>query len=48
MINCASMYRHLQLFLRVSGRDKDIERSEGASTGGSSDTVREDLLTDLL
>jgi hypothetical protein len=36
------------LFLRVSGGDHDIEGSHGTGTSGSSDTVGEDLVTDLL
>jgi hypothetical protein len=34
--------------LRVSGGDVDIERRDGTSTGGGSDTVGEDLVTALL
>ena len=36
------------VFLRVSGGDEDIVGSQGASTSGGSDTVGEDLVTDLL
>jgi hypothetical protein len=40
--------RCARLFLRVSGGDHDIEGSHGTGTSGSSDTVGEDLVTDLL
>jgi hypothetical protein len=36
------------VFLRVSGRDVDVEGSQSTSTSGGSDTVGEDLVTDLL
>lgn len=36
------------LFLRVSGRNVHIARGNGTGTSGSSDTVGEDLVTDLL
>jgi hypothetical protein len=36
------------VFLRVSGRDVDVEGSHGTSTGRGSDTVGQDLVTDLL
>ena len=34
--------------LRVSSGNEDIERGNGTGTSGSSDTVGEDLVTDLL
>jgi hypothetical protein len=37
-----------EVFLRVSGGDVDIARSDGTGTGGGGDTVGEDLVTDLL
>jgi hypothetical protein len=37
-----------QVILRVSSRDEDIERRHGTSTSGGSDTVSENLVTDLL
>jgi hypothetical protein len=37
-----------EVFLRVSGGDVDIARSDGTGTGGGGDTVGEDLVADLL
>jgi hypothetical protein len=37
-----------QVILRVSSRDEDIKRRHGTSTSGGSDTVGENLVTDLL
>jgi hypothetical protein len=48
MLSVVCTLRYTRLFLRVSGGDHDIEGSHGTSTSGSSDTVGEDLVTDLL
>jgi hypothetical protein len=37
-----------ETLLRVSGGNVDIARGNGTGTSGSSDTVGEDLVTDLL
>jgi hypothetical protein len=36
------------MILRVSSRDEDVKRRHGTSTSGGSDTVGENLVTDLL
>jgi hypothetical protein len=47
-MSASALHTLQSLSLRVSGRDHDIEGSEGTSTGGGSNTVGENLLTDLL